>query len=374
MKKTTPSTKKIQQAKPTRTAKRTPRPSRASAAVPAATAQPTPDPATETKRWVEQGKQRKAEQVAIIEADPEKALSVARERIDYGTLLLVELLERKTLFKQHRDVPGIPDGDYDPVAACLASRFGTLSRHVAKYARTGRHDLILAVWSAAKLLTETIHDLAFDKEHAHVLQTLTRRSMFLPSLRARPATFTHDFQAVADALRLSEHCLCDMSDRAAHQLDAPITRLIAERVEMVGFIQERLYFARERYAFTRSLLDNETYMKRSTPDQIARVRRIAAMPVEDYLINEEACRPEFLHYSGLPGLTKDTANEWWDRAVRDQVTRLFADLEGTHVYNLLKGNKPHEKLDDLRRRGKSALRSLAPPPLKTPTPLEGKPS
>jgi hypothetical protein len=150
--------------------------------------------------------------------------------------------------------------------------------------------------------------------------------------------------------------------------------LIAERVEMVGYIQDHLFFERERHAFTRSLLDNETYMKRSTPDNIEHTRRLAAMSVEDYLVNEGACRPEFLHYSSLPDLTKETVNEWWDKAVRDQVTRLFADLEGTHVYNLLKGNKPHEKLDDLRRRGKSALRSLALPPLKTPTPLEGKPS
>jgi hypothetical protein len=374
MKKSSPSRKKTQQAKPTRTAKRAPRPSRASAAVPAATAQPTPDPATGTRRWIEQWKQRKAEHVAMIEADPEKALSVAREQIDYGTLLLVELLERKTLFTQYRDVPGFPDGDSDPVGDCLASRFGTLAQHVAKYARAGRHDLILAVWSAAKLLTETIHDLAFDKDHARTLQTFTRRSMFLPSLRARPATFTYDFQTVADALCLSEDCLCDMSDRAAHKLDSPVTRLIAERVEIVGYIQDHLFFERERHAFTRSLLDNVTYMKRATPDEIEHTRRLAAMSVEDFLVKQGACRPEFVHYHDLPALTKDTVDEWWNKAVRDQVTRLFAELEGTHVYSLLKGNKPHEKLDDLRRRGKSALRSLAPPPLKTPTPLEGKPS
>lgn len=304
----------------------------------------------------------------MIAADPEKALSTARELFDAGTQLLFDLVEKKALYREYRDIPGLPDGDRDAATECLASRFGTLSRQVAKYARAGHRDVTLAVWSAAHVLTETIHDMALNKERARELEVFARRSLFLPSLRAIPATFTHDFQVVAGNLHLSENCLCHMAGRAAHKLDAPITRLIAERVEIIGHLRDVVMMTHDRYALTCALLEDADYMKRAPPHAIEHVRSVAAKPVEDFLVNDGFCRPEHLHYADLPELTKDTADEWWRMAVRDQVTRLFADMEGTHLYRLLKGNKPHEKLDDLRRRGKSALRSLARPTPQNPHP------
>ena len=75
-----------------------------------------------------------------------------------------------------------------------------------------------------------------------------------------------------------------------------------------------------------------------------------------------------LQYEGLPPLTRSTAGEWWSKAVRAEVTRRFQGLEHTLLYAELQGNKAHEKLDDLRRRAKSALRSLAHPDPQNPQP------
>jgi hypothetical protein len=368
MKKRTPRKKHIRQQKPTRAVRKRTNPLRTRQAKAKKTAQPTPAPKTETDTWVTRLNQQKKERAAMIAADPEKALTTARELFDAGAQLLFDLVEKKTLYREYRDRPGLPDGDRDAATECLASRFGTLSRQVAKYALAGHRDVPLAVWSAAQLLTETIHDLAFNKDRARELEVFARRSLFLPSLRAIPATFTHDFQAVAGNLHLSEDCLCHMAGRAAHKLDAPITRLIAERVEIIGHLHDVVMIGHDRYALTCALLEDADYMKRAKPNAIAYVRSVAAKPVEDFLINDAFCRPEHLHYADLPELTKDTADEWWRMAVRDQVTRVFAKMEGTPLYGLLKGNKPHEKLDDLRRRGKNALRSLARPTPQNPHP------
>jgi hypothetical protein len=368
IKKTTTQKKMIRKQKPARATKRVQNSSRKPSAKLAKTDQPTPTQKTTMDDWKERWDQRKAERAAMISADPENALTTARDRFDAGAELLFELVEKRTLYREYKNIPGLPDGTWDPAAECLASRFGTLSRHAAKYALAGHRDMIHAVWSAARLLTETIHDLAHDQNRARELTCITRRSLFLPSLRARPATFTHDFQVVADNLHLSEGCVCHMSDRAAYKLDSPITRLIAERVEIIGHFQDQVMLGHERYALTCSLLDDADYMKQATPDNINYLRSIAAMPVDEYLVKMAACRPEILHYAHLPDLTKATADEWWTKAVRQDITRHFKTLEGTRLYTLLKGYKPHQKLDDLRRRGKSALRSLARPTPQNPHP------
>jgi hypothetical protein len=353
--------------KPPRSVKRTPAPA---PLTPTKRAKPAPSAAkTETQAWLERRKQRQAEQAALIAADPQQAMSVAQERLDYGVELLCALIESGTLFHEIKSVDGTFHDSCELAGGCLSTRFAYLARQAAKYALAGHGDFIGVVWSAAQLLTEAVHELACDKDHARELEKHARRSLFLPSLRARATTFTHNFQEVADSIHLSEDCLCHVADTAAYKLDSRVTRLVAEVVEFIGWTQAHLKAERDMYAHTCALLTDRRVMARKPKDSTAYARRVAAMTVEEYLVKSRCCRPETLHYDSLPPLTKATADEWWAKAVRQELTRRFADLAGSRLHDQLKGVKPHEKLDDLRRRGKSALRSLA-----RPTPPDPHPS
>ncbi len=340
-----------------------------------ATKAPKPaTPAAPTKakedNWNEWWKERKAEQAAMIAADPQAAMRVAHDRLDYGTEVLCELIEKRSLFHVWKSTDGTEDHSWDDAAQCFRSRFSYIVEQAAKYAREGNRDLIGAVWTAAKLLTEVVHDLALDKEKARELEWYGRRSLFLPSLRARDSkkAFTHDFADVAGSIHLSEDCLCHIGDDADYQLDSPVTRLVAEIVEEIGWDQESLKRARANFKRMKALHADPAYWKRLPEGDAAYARRIEAMTEDDYVVEIESVWREKLHYGGLPPLTKGTAKEWWLKAVKQEITRRFPNLKGSRLYGLLRGVKDHEKLDDLRRRGESALRSLARPAPQNPQP------
>jgi len=368
MKKMPTKMKKIRKQKPARATKRAPNSFRKPSATLAKPDQPPQPQKTTVDAWNERRDQRKAEHAAMIAEDPWKASQTAQAQLDDALELFSALIDKGALHYRLKSVDGTQDHSTDEAARCLCSRISYLTRLVASFAHAGHPDFVASAWGAAKSLTELVHDLAFDKETAPVLERYARRSLFLPSLRARPATFTHDFQAVAETLHLSENCLCHMEGASTHKLDSPITHLVAEVVELIGWIQEHLRSGRELYTHSRKVHADQRSKKHPSKGDNAFARRIDAMTEDEYLVSFQHCRPATLHYDKLPPLTKATADEWWNKAVRTEITLRFATLEGTRLYTLLKGYKSHQKLDDLRRRSKLALRSLARPTPQNPHP------
>lgn len=335
---------------------------------PAAKAALPPPAQPATADWVKRRDQRKAEQAAMIAADPREALQSMQDRLDYALEVLFDLIDKRTLFYQMRTADGAEDFSHDEAAQSLCTRYAWLTRQMIKYAHAGNPECVTAVWESAKLLVDALHDLALDKRTARELQRYARHSLFLPSLRALSGVFTYDFPAVADALHLSEDCLVHMARAAGHKLDSPVTRLIAEVVEAIGWEQARVRQGREHYARLRTLHADRKFMARLPKGDAAYAKRVDAMTADEYLVRCYGCRPDALPFAELPPLTKATADEWWSKAVRPEATRRFATLTGTRLYGILRGNKPHEKLDDLRRRGKVSLRSLARPTPQDPHP------
>ena len=352
MKKMTAKMKKIRKQKPARATKRAPNSFRKPSASLAKPDQPPPAQKTTVDAWKERQDQRKAEHAAMIAADPWKASQTAQAQLDDALELFSALIDEGALHYTLKSVDGTQDHSSDEAAQCLCSRISYLTRLVASFAHAGHPDFVASAWRGAKFLTEVVHDLAFDKETAPVLERYARRSLFLPSLRARQGTFTHDFQTVAETLHLSEDCLCHMEGASTHKLDSPITHLVAEVVELIGWIQEHLRSGRELYTHSRKVYADQRSKKHPSKGDNAFARRIDAMTEDEYLVSFQHCRPATLHYDKLPPLTKATADEWWNKAVRTEITLRFATLEGTRLYTLLKGYKPHQKLDDLRRRSK----------------------
>jgi hypothetical protein len=308
--------------------------------------------------WREQQKERKAAREALIAAGPMEALFVAKDNLEQALALFYDLIDSRLVYYPYESEEGADDLSHDDAERCLRAAFAGLVDQIVKRARAGSNDCIAATWIAANAFATAIHDLAFNKATARKLQLMARPALFLPSLRARQGTFTHDFQTVADAVRLSEDCLCNMSDNATHRLDSPVTFLIAQVVEDVGWAQGYVRGWRDIYASGRRNSAQAASSPDASQEAVAFARRYESMTEEQYLV-EHSCSPLYLQYDALPPLTKATVEEWWTTAVRREVTRRFRSMKGTRLYDLLKGNKPHEKLDDLRRRGKMALRSLA---------------
>ncbi len=301
-------------------------------------------------------------------ADPRQAMQAAQDLLDHAFEVLFALIDKRALHFEMRTVDGTEDFSHDDAAQSVCTRYLWVTTQVVKYARTGNRECVAAVWEAANLLVEAVHDMAFDKRTAREVEPYARRSLFLPSLRARSGVFMHDFPTVADVLHLSEDCLSYMAHTAGHKLDSPVTRLIAEIVESIGWTQARLRIGRDLYARSRALHADPKFIRRRSEASTAFARRINAMTEDEYLVQIRGYRADTLHYDRLRPLTKATADEWWSKAVRQEVTRRFPALEGSRLYTLLNGNKPHQKLDDLRRRGKVSLRSLARPTPQDPHP------
>ena len=356
MNKKTPVTKKAPRKKPVRAADDGPVPSEPS--VPVEAAKPAPAPAPATMAWSEQQKERKAARAALIAVGPREALFVAKDNLEQALALFYDLIDSRLVYHPYESEEGADELSHDDAERCLRAAFVELVGQIVKRARAGSNDFIAATWIAAHAFTTAIHDLSFNKATARKLQSMTRQALFLPSLRARQGTFTHDFQTVADALRLSEDCLCNMDDNAPHRLDSPVTFLIAQVVEDVEWNQRFVRGHRDGPVVSDKQSAKSGPSQGALKELVARARSSEAKIEEQYLL-ARSCSPIDLQSEALPPLTKATADEWWTKAVRREVTRRFRSMKGTRLYALLNGNKPHEKLDDLRRRGKKALRSLA---------------
>jgi hypothetical protein len=371
MKKRTPLTKKskpakktIRRKKPAPTAKRKTGSSRRP--TPAKAAQGTQMPQTASDVLRELQELQKVDNKALRNVDPLMAMFVASNRIRDGVEVLSQFIDQETLVLPSK---GGLNPSRDPASDALCRAFELLMHQVAQYARNGRPEFVAATWAAGLFFAEMIHELAANKKALPKLEQLARRSLYLPSLQARQPTFTYGFKDVAKTLHLGEDCISNTAKKAKHRLDTPITKWVADIVESIGAIQEQLRVARGVYQRIRSAYADPQSLvglPKSVVDYIAS----ADVGTEEQYLERHSFRPETLSYDSLPPLTKATADEWWDKAVKQEVSRLL-DASGPEIKRLrqlVNYLKPYEQPADLRRRSKVALRTLARPTRQAPPP------
>ncbi len=331
--------------------------------------QATPVPKTQSAAWRAWRELQKAENEALRHVDPVIALIVARNRIRDGFEVLSQLIDRGSVVLQ---TPGGPNATNDPAADALCFAFEQLKLKVAQHARNGRPEFVATTWSAGLFFAEMIHELAANKKAVPKLVRLARRSLYLPSLQARQPTFTYGFKDVANILHLAEDCLSNTAKKAQHRLDTPITKMVADIVESIGVIQEQLRVARGVHQSIRSAYADPQSLV-GLPKSVVAYIKSADVGTEEQYLKRQSFRPETLNYDSLPPLTKATADEWWDKAVSQEVSRRLNEHgpESMRLRKLVHYLKPYEQFADLRRRSKIALRSLARPTVKTPPPHEG---
>lgn len=301
------------------------------AAVPAAPAKPTAPPAKAKAAEVtlasiaDSWKAKTAEMDRLIAEDPNNALRVAHERLDYSLEMLCRLIEKKALFVPIRLKDGTIDDHFsrDTAAGCLMSRLWWIMERVAKYALAGDPDMIHTAWSMSRTFAETIHDVALERPDR--LEWLTKGALFMPSLRARPRTFRYDFPSIAEKTHLSEECLFDTRSKASHQLDKPPTRLVADILQDMAYTIHSLKFHKQSHALFRQHAANGK----------AEFQKYADIPLEKWLVESMYLKPYQLHYDELPPLTKSAVPAWWEPAIKGEVERRFDKVKGTRFYKVL---------------------------------------
>jgi hypothetical protein len=295
---------------------------------------------------------------ARIQADPKQARLKASQCMSADAVVLLKLIRSKRLLEKFEYTDGLdrPHEASDEAERALCDQVSWLVREVCKLAREGRFDPVNTVWQGARAMVETIHDMAL---HGTVdnLRFMARDSFFLPSLRAKPTTFTHDFDKIAAAIGLSQECVINMDSKALHQMDRPVTRFVAEMIEEITSEKREVERAAETLARFQSLANEEP------KGEFAKYRGVA---LEDYWREQRPFQQEALSYRKLPPLSKCTVPDWWTMALKPLLDRpeTLERIKGTQLYEDLcnaTDGKDYQVRDELKRRCKPKLAALAKP-------------
>ena len=309
---------------------------------------------------------QEAQMQAAIEADPKAALRDAYQRMDYGVALLLKLIASGKLRYSLTRADGTvhPSDTHDEAERVLCNRVTDLIQEVCKLAREGRFDPANTAWHGAKDLVETLHDVALQGP-AESLGFIARGSLFLPSLRAKAKTFTHDFAEVAEALELSQDCVVNMSEEALHQLDSAATRLVAELIEDIAYWQREVRRSQEHL---------EIFQRRAVERPGQGYEKFVGLSPADFWLKDYPRHQAELGYADLPPLDQATWQVWWKRAVKPRLEapKTLEQLKGTTLYEELRRatdtGKDYELRDELKRRCKPKLKALAKPALPAKAP------
>ena len=235
---------------------------------------------------------------ASIQKNPHAALLEAHEAFDYGATMLLKLIESKKLFYRAEFTDGIERAHEanDEAEGFFCGRVSWLIREACKLAKEGRFASVNMAWHGAKDLVETIHDMALTGTVDN-LTFIARHSLFLPSLRAKPKTFSHDFAEVQEALELSKDCVVNMDSEALHQLDRPATRLVAEILEDIA-------------SWLRDVRGHEQTLQQFQQLAVERPGEVfdeyRGLTLADYWLQSYPRYPEVLGYRDLPPLDRKT--------------------------------------------------------------------
>lgn len=305
----------------------------------------------ESESW----KEKEEEMERLIAENPRSALQVACVGLDYSLELIWRLIEKKSLLSP---IPPVFMGKpynirpSDDAALSLSNRILRIMEKVSRHALAGDKDMIITAWNMATDFAKTIHDIALD--HPDRLESLAKKSVFMPSLRARPKNFEYDFPEIAEKTHLSEECLFDARDSSKHYLDTPATRLAAD---IVQYMAARIFELK-------SLKTAFTFIQQGAASGVAACQKFAGWQLEKWLLDYGHVKSYELHYDELPPLTRKTVPDWWNKAIKGEVERRFESIKGTAFHSELQkatDGQDYQVRDELKRRCHQALKSLARP-------------
>ena len=238
----------------------------------------------------------------LLESDPHGAMLEAHELLNSGIEILLKLMECKQ--------PVVGDFIVDGAETMLCNHASRMINKLCTLVSTGHRTPIRLAWEKAKDLTVTIHNLALTGLHEE-LRNIARDSIFMPSLQAKPKNFTFDFEEIAKTIQLSENCAINLKRNARIRLDAGPTIIIVRTIDQLTQLQRNA--RSEAESFYRQKAEA---VKRGN-ECPAYLQPYQDRTLEDYLqwsYSEELAK-DLLRCQNLPPFRKDTADEWWEKAI-----------------------------------------------------------
>lgn len=227
--------------------------------------------------------------------------------------------------------------------------------HVKRLANAGDQDALGLVWRLATELALQIDDIA--RTRPDRLRDFAPYSLFMPSLRAKSAKHMTDFLVIAKRIGLSDQCAVYFDGkRAQHELHSAATLFVALWIEKVHNIaREAEWYVRRWERLQKNAdSDDEYYEDRD-------------LTLESFLRDRAGFSELELRYCTLPYLHRGTCDRWWKEGLKPYIDTggALEHIHDTRFYSELvkatDNGKEYELRDEMKRRCKPKLRSLAKP-------------
>ena len=286
---------------------------------------------------------RKQQRLKILQKEPNDATAEAFATV--GVAILSKI-RRTDSSKASRLDSWI---DESVVALCGVLRLVT--KRLIRVAETGDPVAVVQLWDASGELIKAIHALALQKPE--FLKPIARKALFLPSLRAKTKrSFTYNFEDVQKAIELSQACLINTGPKAQYNLDSPDTLLVAEKLESLGLIREKIKEGERQW---------KELMRRFK----------LRISLDDWLV--EFCGHDRydLRLRDLPDYDKSSSVVWWENVIKPylEAPETLDRIRDTPLYAHLSeraskskfSTKDYAVIDELKKRcRRQVLNSLAP--------------
>lgn len=219
----------------------------------------------------------------------------------------------------------------------LLNHVRRLNYILCELARNGRHEPCEALWDEALKLTEVFSELAL--KNPSPFKAKARKSLFMPSIRAKNRAFTADAESIASAIELSAESVGDRLTDNRKRIGALCARLVGEcvsEIKRARGLWAHLFIPYQKPIIWPGKEEIEPYFGKSIDQLICKLpepRRDAGNSQEEEMAQHLRfycmcvdCGTDRLHFLTLPELTIQTARMWWKEAIEKMVEARFPTL------------------------------------------------
>lgn len=207
-------------------------------------------------------------------------------------------------------------------ALCSAAR--SINYFLVELAKRENEEAVETLWDDCSEMTRAIKMLAMSKPE--VLRPKARKSIYLPSFRAKIKKYTDDFQVVSEAIELSKDSAVKTGDDAKFDLDGLITQFAVNLLEEAD--KKRRFLLQ-----VKNLLDDSAVLRERAFKVLTELGELD------------------LTYLDLSPYGKKTARAWWEICIKPQLESpdLLQKLDNTPLLKSLLATKRNMPKDYIIR-------------------------
>lgn len=253
-----------------------------------------------------------------------------------GFAIMADIVVQAYLLKLKSQVPRTKEHGFrivpNHLEKMLLSYVRMMNEMLCELARAGRWNASTKLWEQALLLSQTFGELAL--KNPAPFRSRARKSLYMPSLRARNVKFTADAAAIADQIELSAETVGDRLTDNRKRIGALCAGLVAECVDEIlraRHLWAGMFARRNHEVVWPSPQQIAPYLNLSL-DELLAEKEGKARDAQSGIANLtffSLCRGggvQRLPFLCLPELTPASARQWWKQAIEGMVEARFPSL------------------------------------------------